>query len=349
MTADLIPFRGDASVVVSQAEIADRAVGRLAEWAESAQAAHAVAEQLSRSSFVPDQFRGKPVELTAAILAGSEAGLSPMAAMRSFDIINGQAAPRAITLRAIVQSQGHEIILVESTDSVCKMKGRRRGSSEWQEVRWTMDRARQLGLANKNNWKSQPAAMLVARATSEICRLVASDAILGIAYTVEEIDDGGPSVAAEASGGAGVVSESGTRRMSRQRSRQAVTQPAPEVVDEVADPEDAIADEAVEVVESIDPVEAWASIAGLLGAELPTTLKPLQVWVRQLFRHMETVGVWQPVRGVDALHVALARRSVDHLTDLRSAELQSFAADARAAALEVWERHQEPAEEPDDE
>jgi hypothetical protein len=31
--------------------------------------------------------------------------------------------------------------------------------------------------------------MLTARATSEVCRLVAADAILGLAYSVEELSD----------------------------------------------------------------------------------------------------------------------------------------------------------------
>src|SRR4029077_20494647 len=82
----------------------------LVEWAQAAQAAHELAESLVRTSFAPEKFRGKPGEATAAILAGSEVGCSPMAALRAFDIIGGVATPRAITLRAIVQSLGHEII-----------------------------------------------------------------------------------------------------------------------------------------------------------------------------------------------------------------------------------------------
>lgn len=195
----------------------DVAVQRLGEWATSADAAYQVADRLSASAFVPAQFRGKPVELTAAILAGIEVGLSPMAAMRSFDIIQGQAAPRAITLRAVVQSHGHEMVLVESTATRCRMKGRRRGSQEWQAVTWTMDRARDLGLTGKDNWKKQPGAMLVARATSELARLIASDAILGIGYSAEEIADGGSydeQVVAETTEPAAA---SGTRKMSRRK------------------------------------------------------------------------------------------------------------------------------------
>lgn len=166
------------------------AVQSLTAWAQSAQAASQVAAELVRTSFVPAQFKGKAAEATAAILAGLECGLQPMAALRSFDIIQGVAAPRAMTLRAIAQSFGHEIVVEESTATRCKVKGRRRDSSEWQTVTWTIDRAQGLGLLSKDNWKKQPQAMLQARATSEMARLIAADAILGIGYSSEEIADG---------------------------------------------------------------------------------------------------------------------------------------------------------------
>lgn len=194
-----------------------RAVSRLADWVASADAAYNVAARLVESSFVPAQFKGKPIEATAAILAGSEVGLSPMAALRSFDIIQGQAAPRAITLRAIVQSFGHEIVMDESTSTRCVMRGKRRGSTEWQRSVWTIDRAKDLGLTGKDGWKKQPTAMLVARATSEIARLIASDAILGIGYTSEELNDGatGDPLEVAETPGAPEPAQPATRRMSR--------------------------------------------------------------------------------------------------------------------------------------
>ena len=190
----------------------DVAVHRLGEWARSADAAHHVAVTLVQTSFCPDQFRNKPGEATAAILAGMEVGLQPMAALRSFDIIQGQAAPRAITLRAVVQSQGHEMVLVESTTARCRMKGRRKGSTEWQTVTWDLSRAQALKLTNKSNWKDQPTAMLLARATSELARLIASDAILGIGYSSEEVADGGAVDSGEATA---APATTGTRKMSR--------------------------------------------------------------------------------------------------------------------------------------
>lgn len=211
-----------------------RALQNLSEWVHAADAAYQVAERLVQSAFVPTTFRGKPVEATAAILAGSEVGLSPMAALRSFDIISGQAAPRAITLRAIVQSYGHEVVLVESTATRAIVAGRRRGTTEWQKSTWTLDRAKEMGLTGKDNWRKQPGAMLVARATSEVCRLVAADAILGIGYTAEELADGAtgdPAWTVEPSP-AQDAATAPTRRMSR------ATIPAPEDATESADTPD---------------------------------------------------------------------------------------------------------------
>ncbi len=185
---EITPWQAQTPATV--ADYQTRAVQRLTEWVHSADAAFHVAQRLVQSSFVPAAFRDKPIEATAAILAGSEVGLSPMSALRSFDIIQGQAAPRAITLRAIVQSFGHVMTLTESTATRCIMVGRRRGETESQRVVWTLDRAQQLGLTGKDQWKKQPQTMLVARATSELARLIAADAILGIGYTAEELTDG---------------------------------------------------------------------------------------------------------------------------------------------------------------
>ena len=68
------------------------------------------------------------------------------------------------------------------------MRGRRKGDEDWQEVVWTIERAGQLGLTTKDQWKKQPQTMLVARATGELCRLVAADALSAVPYAAEEDD-----------------------------------------------------------------------------------------------------------------------------------------------------------------
>lgn len=160
----------------------------LVAWAQEASLAYDMAQKLAATSFVPQSLRGKPGDIAAAILAGAELGLKPMATLKSIDIIQGTPALRAHAMRAIVQQQGHEIELVESTDTRCVMRGRRKDSKAWQEVEWTLDRGRLMGLLGKDQWKKNPKGMLVARATGELSRLIASDALHGMAYVSEELE-----------------------------------------------------------------------------------------------------------------------------------------------------------------
>lgn len=157
-------------------------------WAEEARVVANIAVSIAKTPFA-GQLRGKPEEVTAVILAGNELGLKPMAALKAFDIIQGTPALRAHAMRGLIQSKGHKIQLVESDDKHCVMRGRRADDEDWQEVTWTIPRAALMGLVGKNEWKKQPQTMLVARATGELCRLIASDALHAVPYTAEELRD----------------------------------------------------------------------------------------------------------------------------------------------------------------
>lgn len=164
---------------------------RLIEWAQEAEAAHRLAIALCETPFA-GAYKGNPGGATAAILKGSEVGLTPVTSLGAFDLIQGTPAPKALTLRALVQSHGHRVWIEVSTEKECIAKAQRRGETVVHESRWTIARAAAMGLVTKQNWKQQPGAMLAARATSEVCRLVAADVILGIGYSSEEILDAIP-------------------------------------------------------------------------------------------------------------------------------------------------------------
>jgi hypothetical protein len=185
-----LAIRNDAELADSQPFGQDQSIARLAEWAKVAGAVHTLATGLCETQFVPKAYFKKPMEASAAILAGAEVGLSPMGALRAFDNIQGTPAPKAVTLRAIVQGCGHRVKIVESTPTRAVVSALRRGETEWQTSTWDLDRASQMDLLGKDQWKKQPQAMLVARATAEVCRWIASDAIMGMPYTAEEIRDG---------------------------------------------------------------------------------------------------------------------------------------------------------------
>lgn len=160
----------------------------LIEWAEQADVAYRMAERLAATSFVPSTMRNKPADIAAALLAGQELGLKPMATLKSIDVIKGTPALRAHAMRGVVQNKGHEIELVESDDQHCIMRGRRAGAEKWQTVVWTYQRADRLGVTKTNaEWQKQPGTMLIARATGDLCRLIASDALHGMPYAAEEL------------------------------------------------------------------------------------------------------------------------------------------------------------------
>ena len=186
---ELEPIREVAGeVTTTTLEVAGE-LSPLGQWAADARQAHLVATSLAATSFVPQAMKGKASEITGAILTGAEMGLQPMASIRSINIIQGTPALSALALRGLVQSRGHELWVESSSESRVVICGKRKGSEQVQKSVWTIDRAKRLGLTSRDNWMKQPEAMLVARATSEVCRLVAADVLLGLPYSVEELAD----------------------------------------------------------------------------------------------------------------------------------------------------------------
>jgi hypothetical protein len=195
----------------------------LQQWAKDAEVVAGVAVNLAKTSFVPKSYEGKALETTAAILTGVEIGLKPMAALRSIDIIDGVPGMRAILLRALVQSHGHEIWTDETTATRAIVKGRRRGSENVETSTWTMDRATQQGLFGKSNWKRMPQSMLLARATSECARLIDADGLLG-----HPVFDGGARGSEGGSGGAAATPAAVPEKKAPARTAKRQALPKPE-------------------------------------------------------------------------------------------------------------------------
>ncbi len=168
--------------------LSDPTGGRLIAWAASLKAAHTIGAALCRTAFVPKHFQGKPEDSAAAILFGDEIGLSPTQALRSVYVISGTPALYARTMVALVMHHGHEVWTEEKNENKVTVSGRRNGSSHVHTETWTFARAQKAGYTNNAKYKTDPAAMLYARAASDVCRQIAPDALAGLAYSVEEME-----------------------------------------------------------------------------------------------------------------------------------------------------------------
>ena len=161
----------------------------LTDWAAELDAAYAIAQKLCATAFAPAHFKGKPADAAAAILTGHELGLTPMAALRSIFMISGTPGMYAKVMVAVAQSRGHQILVVEQSDERVVVRGKRKGEAETVETVWTPERVKTAGLESNSKYRTSRQQMMVARGQAEIARQVAADALHGIPYSVEELED----------------------------------------------------------------------------------------------------------------------------------------------------------------
>lgn len=208
-----------------------------------------LASRIANTEFVPGALRRRPEAVLAALMSGAERGLGPMQSLSSVHVIDGRPSLSAEAMRALVFAAGHQIEIVESTATKATVIGRRAGSeSTSPPFTWTLDRARRARLAGKQNWQTYPEAMLLARASADLCRAVFPDVIAGLAVTEELEDQAEP--------------EPDTVRR-QPRRRLAPPPPAP------SEPAAADAPTATSTVESPPPMSP-TDLGGIPGADQPT-------------------------------------------------------------------------------
>lgn len=128
-----------------------------------------------------------PDQGVALMLIAQAEGLHPAIAARDYHVIQGRPALKTDAMLARFQQAGGRVDWkVYSDAEVTGVFSHPQGGSL--EVSWTIEMARKIGLAGKDNWKSYPRAMLRARCISEGIRSVFPGCVVGV-YSVEETQD----------------------------------------------------------------------------------------------------------------------------------------------------------------
>jgi hypothetical protein len=212
---DLAPIAGTTGGMLT-ALAADPTGGRLIAWARAADAAFELAQRLCATSIVPEAFRGRIDDATAAIMLGDELGLSPLAALRALYMPrSGVPAMYSRTMVALVVSRGHRVWTESESDDAVTVAGHRVGDPEHVErSTWTLARARSAGLLRNNVYRDHPQAMLYARAAGDVARRVAPDVLMGVPELTAE-ESGAPLMVAPGGGGPGDVGGSAPRVIQR--------------------------------------------------------------------------------------------------------------------------------------
>lgn len=126
-------------------------------------------------------------EAVALMLLSQAEGMHPARAVQLYHIIQGRPSMKSEAMLARFQAAGGAVKWEVSTEGEARASFSHPAGGAL-TVSWTLERAKKIGLAGKDNWKNYAPAMLRARVISEGVRAVFPGCILGI-YATEELDD----------------------------------------------------------------------------------------------------------------------------------------------------------------
>ncbi|MFD9575999.1 hypothetical protein ACFWBZ_00180 [Streptomyces griseus] len=145
------------------------------------------ARALAVSGMLPSQYRNQPANLLYALEFASSLGLHPMAAITGVHVIEGKPSASSALISALVRRAGHKLRVTGNDEQATAQIVRADDPEFTFSCTWTWGRAEQAGLTRKQVWKNYPAAMLKARAITEVAREACEEALSGMHYTPEEL------------------------------------------------------------------------------------------------------------------------------------------------------------------
>ena len=147
------------------------------------------ARAISSASMLPQQYRGKPADILIATGLGRAMGLSPAESLYRIHVIQGRPTASAELIAANVRKAGH-VLRVKGDEQQARAVIIRHDDPGFEfESVWDLERAKRLGLTDKDGWRKQPGTMMRWRAITEVARLACPEALYGVAYVREEIED----------------------------------------------------------------------------------------------------------------------------------------------------------------
>jgi hypothetical protein len=140
---------------------------------------------LVNSGMLPRDIR-TPESALAIMLKGRELGIGPMAAFAGITVIQGKPVVSPQLMLSLINRSGlMEDMKIEDDGETCRVTMKRKGRSP-HTAAFSMQNAREMQLAGKDNWKKMGAIMRQWRAAAACSRIVFPDVIDGM-YLPEEM------------------------------------------------------------------------------------------------------------------------------------------------------------------
>ena len=236
--------------------------------------AYGLADKACSTNMVAAHFRGKPQDGAIAIAYGSSLGWAWTKSLQDVYVVNGKPSIQSKEMRELLIRAGHTIEEVEVTAERVVLVGYRRGSDVPVTVEWTMDDAKQAGLLKNVNYEKFPKQMLYARATTDLAKRMAPDAMSGIGIYEDQVDIDRPAPARRPQKARGVAGVMASLGIESPAADTASAEPAPKTAKAKSSkaPKAATAAQRNELVELMgrepglaDKTEALAWLSAQLG------------------------------------------------------------------------------------
>ena len=149
------------------------------------------AKLASQGDIIPDAYRNKPANILVAIGFGAAMGLSYADSLYRINVIKGKPTMSAELIASQVRKAGHRLrIYKDEEHQSVKASIFRKDDPEF-EFSAVRDKAwaQRMGLANRENYQRQPMTMLTWRAITAVAREACPEALYGVAYSPDELDD----------------------------------------------------------------------------------------------------------------------------------------------------------------
>ena len=160
-----------------------------------------VANMLSKSTIVPESYRGKPEDCFIAVEMAARMNTSPIFIMQNLFVVKGKPSWAGQACMAMITSCGkfrnvkHVYTGVRGTENRgCYVTAERISDGEvLQGTEVTIQMAKNEGWMSNSKWKNMPEQMLGYRAASFFARMFCPEAMMGL-QTTEEIYDANPAM-----------------------------------------------------------------------------------------------------------------------------------------------------------
>lgn len=160
------------------------------------------AEKMSEAGMLPEQYRRQSGNVLVAMAFGESLGIPMIQAMSSVNVIDGKPSASAALISMLVRRAGHRLRVTGDDTTATATIIRSDDPDFTYTSTWTPARAQHAGLcvlgadgtvrARSQRgkvlpWEAYTAALLKARAVTEVARDACQEALMGVQYTPEEL------------------------------------------------------------------------------------------------------------------------------------------------------------------